>query len=53
MKKKYSIPSMTIVMLNNSDIVTSSGDNIGFGEGDGDMGNGARQRRTSIWDDEF
>lgn len=51
MKKKYSIPSMTFVMLNNADIVTSSGDNLGFTDPDGDMG--ARQRRTSIWDDEF
>lgn len=50
MKKEYIKPLLVLVEVNEIDIVTASGFN-GF-EGD-DQELGARQRRTSIWDDEF
>lgn len=52
--KTFISPKINIVYLSPADMIATSGgpsDGSGFGDPDGDMGDGARLRHNPIWDD--
>lgn len=53
MKKTYFNPEIKFVEFDSADLICTSGGFEGIGEGDPNGEASARQRRTSIWDDEF
>ena len=50
MKKIYTNPAITVVILDSDDIVVTSGDPVSFGDGYANSSQGAdAKRRTDIW----